>query len=56
LRSFTFVQDIIDGIVSVIGKESQVDSQIINIGTEEEHTTQQGIDAIEKITGKKNKD
>lgn len=53
LRSFTYVQDIIDGIVSVIGKESQVDSQIINIGTEEEHTTQQGIDAIEKITGKK---
>lgn len=52
LRSFTYVQDIIDGIVSVIGRETAVESQIINIGTEEEHTTQEGIDAIEKITGR----
>jgi len=45
LRSFTYVGDIVDGVVSVIG-------QIINLGTEVEHTTQEGIEAVEKVLGK----
>ena len=45
LRSFTYVGDIVDGVVSVIGKEEVVDGEIINIGTEAEHTTQEGIEA-----------
>lgn len=49
LRSFTYVGDIVDGIVSVIGMESTVDGEIINLGTETEHTTQQGIEAVEKV-------
>ena len=53
IRSFTFVGDIINGILSVIGKEDICNDQIFNIGTENEHTTQEGIDIIEKITGKK---
>ncbi|QYA26354.1 NAD-dependent epimerase/dehydratase family protein [Gramella sp. MT6] len=53
IRSFTFVGDIIDGILGVIGKEDICDGQIFNIGSENEHTTQEGIDIIEKITGKK---
>ena len=53
LRSFTYVGDIVDGVVSVIGKEEVVDGEIINIGTEEEHTTQEGIEAVEKVLGKK---
>ena len=53
LRSFTYVGDIVDGIVSVIGQEEKVDGEIINLGTEVEHTTQEGIDAVEEVLGKK---
>ncbi|MCX7549335.1 NAD-dependent epimerase/dehydratase family protein [Xanthomarina sp. F2636L] len=52
LRSFTYVGDIVDGVVSVIGKEDVVDGEIINLGTEVEHTTQEGIEAVETIIGK----
>lgn len=52
LRSFTYVGDIIDGIVSVVGNETKVDGEIINLGTEVEHTTQDGIDAVSKVLGK----
>ncbi|MBQ0768465.1 MAG: NAD-dependent epimerase/dehydratase family protein [Bizionia sp.] len=51
LRSFTYVGDIVDGIVSVITNETAVDGEIINLGTEVEHTTQDGIDAVEKVIG-----
>ncbi|HLT53001.1 MAG TPA: NAD-dependent epimerase/dehydratase family protein [Flavobacteriaceae bacterium] len=51
LRSFTYVDDIVDGVVSVIGKESLVDGEVINLGTEVEHTTQEGIDAVETVMG-----
>ncbi|WP_292943973.1 NAD-dependent epimerase/dehydratase family protein [Olleya sp. UBA1516] len=51
LRSFTYVGDIVDGIVSVVGKESKVDGEIINLGTEVEHTTQDGIEAVEQVIG-----
>jgi len=53
LRSFTYVDDIVDGIIAVIGKENQVNTEIFNIGTEEESSTQNGIDLVEKLTGKK---
>lgn len=53
LRSFTFIDDIVDGIVAVIGKESEVNTQVFNLGTEVESTTQQGIDWVEQLTGKK---
>jgi len=53
LRSFTYVQDIVDGVVSVIGKEDVVNNEIINLGTEEENTTQQGIEIVEQILNKK---
>lgn len=52
LRSFTYVGDIVDGVVSVLGKESIVDGEIINLGTEVEHTTQEGIEAVEEVLGK----
>jgi len=51
LRSFTYVGDIVDGVVSVIGKETIVDDEIINLGTEVEHTTQDGIEAVEEVLG-----
>jgi UDP-glucuronate 4-epimerase len=51
LRSFTYVGDIVDGVVSVIGNEQKVDGEIINLGTEVEHTTQEGIEAVEQVLG-----
>lgn len=53
LRSFTYVQDIVDGVVSVIDKADIVNNEIINLGTEEENTTQQGIEIVEQILNKK---
>jgi UDP-glucuronate 4-epimerase len=52
LRSFTYVGDIVDGVVSVIGKETQLNNQVVNLGTEIEHTTQEGIDAVSKVLNK----
>lgn len=52
LRSFTYVGDIVDGIVSVIGNETKVDGEVINLGTEVEHTTQDGINAVENVLNK----
>ena len=53
LRSFTYVQDIVDGIVSVFGKESICNGEIFNLGTEEENTTATGIATVEEILGTK---
>jgi len=51
LRSFTYVGDIVDGVVSVIGYETKIDGEIVNLGTEVEHSTQEGIEAVEKVLG-----
>ncbi len=53
LRSFTYVQDIVDGIVSVIGKEKVTNGEIFNLGTEEENTTATGIEIVEKLLNTK---
>lgn len=53
LRSFTYVQDIVDGIVSLIGKERICNGEIFNLGTEIENTTAQGILTVEEMLGKK---
>ena len=49
LRSFTYVQDIVDGIVGVFGKETVCNGEIFNFGTETESTTAQGIATVEEI-------
>ncbi len=49
LRSFTYVQDIIDGIVSVLDYQEACNGEVFNLGTEEENSTQTGIDTIEEI-------
>ncbi|MEL4308719.1 NAD-dependent epimerase/dehydratase family protein [Joostella sp. CR20] len=54
-RSFTYVGDIVKGMATVIGKEDVVNGEIINIGSDVEYTTQQGIELIEKIIGLKAK-
>lgn len=53
LRSFTYVQDIVDGIVSVIGNETVCNGEIFNLGTETESTTAQGIATVEEILQRK---
>lgn len=52
-RSFTFVSDIVEGILKVIGKEEMVHNEIFNIGTDVQHTTEDGIKTVEDLTGKK---
>ncbi len=49
LRSFTYVDDIVDGIVSALDNESSLNKEIVNLGTEAEHSTQEGIDCVEAI-------
>ena len=53
LRSFTFVGDIIDGIYSAIIKHEELNGEILNLGTEEEYKTQEGINIVEEILGKR---
>jgi nucleoside-diphosphate-sugar epimerase len=53
LRSFSYVQDIVDGIVSVIGKETLCSGEVFNLGTEEENTTATGIATVEAILQRK---
>lgn len=48
-RSFTHIRDIIDGITSIIGKESQCDGEVINLGTDKEYTTEEGIKTVEEL-------
>lgn len=52
-RSFTYVGDIADGILKVMGKEDAVNNDIFNIGSDVQHTTAEGIKAVEDLTGKK---
>lgn len=51
-RSFTYVGDIVEGLAAIIGRESRVNGEIINLGTEEVNTTEEGIKAVEAILGK----
>ncbi|PXY40744.1 3-beta hydroxysteroid dehydrogenase [Flavobacterium cheongpyeongense] len=52
-RSFTYVGDIVGGLAAIIGKEELLNGEIINLGTDEVNTTQEGITAVEEIMNKK---
>ena len=52
-RSFTFVGDIIEGVLKVMGKENIINNEIFNIGSDAQHTTADGIKTVEELTGKK---
>lgn len=49
VRSFTYVDDVIDGVVSVIGNVDKVNGEIINMGSESGYTTAEGIAIVEDI-------
>lgn len=52
-RSYTFISDIIEGFVSVLEQPEKVIGEIINMGSDVEMTTGEGIAFIEQIMGKK---
>jgi len=51
-RSYTFVGDIVAGLVAIIDKEDLLNGEIINLGTDEVNTTREGISYVEKILKK----
>jgi nucleoside-diphosphate-sugar epimerase len=51
-RSFTFVGDIIKGVASVLDKEKVLNNEIINIGSDVQHTTAYAIEQVQLLTGK----
>ncbi|MCG8591966.1 MAG: NAD-dependent epimerase/dehydratase family protein [Proteobacteria bacterium] len=52
-RSFTFVDDIVDGLVSVLENPQPHLGEIFNLGSETERTTAEGIAVVESILGRK---
>ena len=52
-RSFTYVDDVIDGFVAVLENMDKCLGQIINIGWDQERSTGDGIRIVEEILGKK---
>ena len=55
VRSYSYIDDIIDGIVLTINNIKVCNGEIINIGTDKAITTGEGIKIVEEITGKKAK-
>ena len=53
LRSFTYVGDIVDGIFRALKVHEDLNGEIINLGAEDEHKTQEGINIVEDILGKR---
>jgi UDP-glucuronate 4-epimerase len=52
-RSFSYVGDIVEGLASIIGKETDLNGEIVNLGTDEVNTTKDGIEIIQRILNKK---
>lgn len=52
-RTFTYIDDILDGFVAALNNLDQCIGEIFNIGSDIEITTQRGIEIIEEILGKK---
>ena len=52
-RSFTYIKDIINGLIGVLENMNRCMGQIFNIGSDKEMTTEQGIRIVERIIGKK---
>ena len=51
LRSFTYVSDIVDGVVAVLDRKEACSGEVFNLGTETESTTAEGIATVEAILG-----
>ena len=52
-RSFTYVDDIIAGLVAVIDRRKECIGEVFNIGSDTDTTTGQGIAIVEKLLNRK---
>lgn len=52
-RSYSFVDDVIDGFVAVLNALDACTGEIFNIGSDVEMTTGRGIEIVEEILGRK---
>ena len=52
-RSFTYVDDIIEGLVAVIDRRKECTGEIFNIGSDMDTTTEQGIAIVEELLNQK---
>jgi nucleoside-diphosphate-sugar epimerase len=52
LRSYTYVGDIVDGLVATLDKLDECIGEVFNIGTDAAITTAEGIKIVEKIIGR----
>jgi nucleoside-diphosphate-sugar epimerase len=52
IRSYTYIDDIITGLTSVLQNLDKCNGEIINIGTDRTITTGEGIKIVEQIIGK----
>ena len=52
LRSFTYVGDIVEGVTEAVKQYHLLNGEIINLGAEDEHKTQEGIELVEELLGK----
>lgn len=55
LRSFTYVGDVVDGLVAVLGSLRECGGEILNIGSGTALTTGEGIRIVEEIIGRRAK-
>lgn len=53
LRSYTYIEDIVDGFMGVLNNYQKCIGEIINIGTDITESTGKGIALVEEIIGKK---
>jgi UDP-glucuronate 4-epimerase len=52
-RSFTYIGDIVDGLVAALDRKEKVLGEIMNIGSDSSITTGVGIEIVEDIMGEK---
>jgi UDP-glucuronate 4-epimerase len=51
VRSYTYVGDIVDGLVAALDNFDSCAGEVFNIGTDVAHTTGEGIEIVQAITG-----
>jgi nucleoside-diphosphate-sugar epimerase len=53
VRSFTYIGDILDGLVAAMERRDAVNGEIVNIGTDVTATTGEGLALVQELSGKK---
>ena len=51
-RSFTYVGDIVNGVVNVLKATDACNGEIINLGSDQEYSTAEGIETVERLLGR----